>query len=129
MYTPNFDYKFSMARAETELCGLCLCMQGFKLIVGFLVLLCPVALLGIRCLRALALLSLRPRNTMALPFLKFSFTSLSDYLGSYQMGQSEGGRKRENPKKKHLAHRQAELGLSHVASAGLEPTWRYLCFI
>ena len=32
------------------------------------------------------------------------------------------GRKRENPEKNHLAHPQAELGLSHVARAGLEPT-------
>ena len=35
MYTPNFDYKFSMAWAGTELCGLCLGIPGFKLIVGF----------------------------------------------------------------------------------------------
>ena len=65
MHTPNFDYKISMARAETELCGLCLGIPGFILIVGFLMLQCPVALLGIRCLRAFALLSLRPRNNMA----------------------------------------------------------------
>ena len=38
------------------------------------------------------------------------------------MGQSVGGRKWENPEKKHLAHPQAELGLSHVARAGPEPT-------
>ena len=44
-----------------------------------------------------------------------------DYFSSYETGQSEGGRKRENPEKKHLAHPQAELGLSHVARAGLEP--------
>ena len=59
MHTPNFDFKFSMARAGTELCGLCLGILGFKLIVGFLMLQCPVALLGIRCLHAFALLSLR----------------------------------------------------------------------
>ena len=69
MHTPNFDYKFSMARAGTELCGLCLGIPGFKLIVEFLILQCPVALLGIMCLRTFALLSLRPRNTMALPVL------------------------------------------------------------
>ena len=52
-----------------QLCGLCLGIPGFKLIVGFLMLQSPVALLGIRRLRAFALLSLRPRNTMALPVL------------------------------------------------------------
>ena len=36
--------------------------------------------------------------------------------------KSVGERKRENPEKNHLAHPQAELGLSHVASARLEPT-------
>ena len=40
-----------------------------------------------------------------------------DYFSSYQTG-----RKRENPEKNHLAHPQAKLGLSHEASAGLEPT-------
>ena len=69
MHAPNFDYKFSMARAGTELCGLCLGIPRFKLIAGFLMLQCPVALLGIRCLLAFALLSLRPRNTMVLPVL------------------------------------------------------------
>ena len=44
-----------------------------------------------------------------------------DYFSSYETGQSVGGQKGENPEKKHLAHPQAELGLSHVASAGLEP--------
>ena len=43
-----------------------------------------------------------------------------DYFSSYDTGQSVGGRKWENPEKNHLAHPQAELGLSHVASAGLE---------
>ena len=32
------------------------------------------------------------------------------------------GRKWENPEKNHLAYLQAELGLSHVARSGLEPT-------
>ena len=32
-----------------------------------------------------------------------------DYFSSYEMGQSVGGRKRENPEKNHLAHPQAEL--------------------
>ena len=38
-----------------------------------------------------------------------------DYFSSYETGQSVGGQKRENPReKKHLAHPQAELGLSHM---------------
>ena len=38
-----------------------------------------------------------------------------DYFSSYETGQSVGGgRKRENPEKKHLAHPQAELGLFHM---------------
>ena len=69
MHTPNFDYEFRMARAGTELCGLCLCILGFNLIVGFLMLQCPVALLGIRRLHVFARLSLVPRNTMAKPVL------------------------------------------------------------
>ena len=45
-----------------------------------------------------------------------------DYFSSYETSQSVGLRRRENPEMNHLAHPQAELGLSHVASAGLEPT-------
>ena len=45
-----------------------------------------------------------------------------DYFSSYEKGQSVGGRKREYPEKKHLAHPQAERLVSHVTSAGLEPT-------
>ena len=67
MHTPNSNYKFSMARSGTELCGLCLGIPGFNLIAGFLLLQCPMALLGMSCLRAFVLLSLRPSNTMALP--------------------------------------------------------------
>ena len=37
-----------------------------------------------------------------------------DYFSSFETGQSVGGRKRENPEKNHLAHPQAELGLSHI---------------
>ena len=50
-------------------------------------------------------------------FFLFSFTPLSrlfDYFSSYETGQSVGGQKRENPEKNHLAHPQAELGLSHM---------------
>ena len=116
MHTPKFAYKFSIARAGTELCGLCMGIPGFKLIVGFHVLKCIVALLGIRCLRAFALLSLRPRSTNDVTFFFFSsvLPPFQDYFSSYETGQSVGGRKRENPEKKHLAHPQAELGLSNM---------------
>ena len=55
----------------------------------------------------------------ALFFLKdFFFNSVlrpfQDYFSSYETGQSVGGRKREDPEKNHLAHPQAELGLSHM---------------
>ena len=54
--------------------------------------------------------------------MTFFFNSVlrpfQDYFSSYETGQSVGGRKRENPEKKHLAHPQTEL----VTSAGLEPT-------
>ena len=40
-----------------------------------------------------------------------------DYFSSYETGQSVGGRKREIPEKKHLAHPQAEVGLSHMLPA------------
>ena len=49
-------------------------------------------------------------NSVSCPF--------QDYFSSYETGQSVGVRKRENSEKKHLAHPQAELGLSHVARAG-----------
>ena len=41
-----------------------------------------------------------------------------DYFSSRETGQSVGGRKRENPEKNHLAHPQAELGLSHMWPEG-----------
>ena len=51
-------------------------------------------------------------------FFCFFFNSVlrpfQDYFSSYETGQSVGGRKRENPEKNHLAHPQAELGLSHM---------------
>ena len=37
-----------------------------------------------------------------------------EYFSSYETDQSVGGRKREDPEKNHLAHPQAELGLSHM---------------
>ena len=51
-------------------------------------------------------------------FFFFFFNSVlrpfQDYFSSYETGQSVGGRKREDPEKNHLTHRQAELGLSHM---------------
>ena len=51
-------------------------------------------------------------------FFFFLFNSVlrpfQDYFSLYETGQSIGGRKRENPEKNHLAHPQAELGLSHM---------------
>ena len=51
-------------------------------------------------------------------FFVFFFNSVlrpfQDYFSSYETGQSVGGRKREDPEKNHLAHPQAELGLSHM---------------
>ena len=44
------------------------------------------------------------------------FCPFQDYFSSYETGQSVGGRKRDNPEKHHLAHPQAELGLSHMWS-------------
>ena len=40
-----------------------------------------------------------------------------DYFSSYETRQSVGGRKREILEKKHLAHPQAEVGLSHMFPA------------
>ena len=37
-----------------------------------------------------------------------------DYISSYETDQSVGRRKRKNSLKNHLAHPQAELGLSHM---------------
>ena len=47
-------------------------------------------------------------------FLNSVLRPFQDYFSSYETGQSVGGRKRENPEKNHLAHLQAELGLSHM---------------
>ena len=44
-----------------------------------------------------------------------------DYFSSCETGQSIGGRKREDPKKNHLAHPQAELGLS--ANSYMKLVW------
>ena len=51
----------------------------------------------------------------------FFFNSVLDYFSSFETGQS-GEAKTGEPEKKHNAHPQSELGLSHMLSAGLEPT-------
>ena len=58
--------------------------------------------------------------------MHFFFTSVlrpfQDYFSSYEMVQSVGGGKRDNPQKNHLTHPQAELGLSHMwPMRGLNP--------
>ena len=55
-------------------------------------------------------------------FLNSVLRPFQDYFSSYEMSQSVGGAKPGEAEKNHLAHPQAELGLSHLASAGLEPT-------
>ena len=56
-------------------------------------------------------------------FLNSVLRPFQDYFCIYETGQSgEVGRKRENPEKNHLAHPQAELGLSHMWPVrGLNP--------
>ena len=52
-----------------------------------------------------------------------SFAPFQDYFSSYETGQSVGGRKWENPEKKPPDTPASRTCLvSHVASAGLEPT-------
>ena len=47
-------------------------------------------------------------------FFRSVLRPFQDYFSSYETGQSVGVRKRENPEKNHLAHLQAEHGLSHM---------------
>ena len=54
-------------------------------------------------------------------FLNSVLRPFQDYFSSYETGQSVGGRNRENPEKNHLAHPQAELGLSHVPERASNP--------
>ena len=49
-------------------------------------------------------------------FLNLVLRPFQDYFSSNETGKSVGGRKRENPEGNHLAHPQAELGLSHMWS-------------
>ena len=55
-------------------------------------------------------------------FLNSVLSPFKDYFSSYETGQSVGGLETGEPEKKHLAHPQANLGLSHVTSVRLEPT-------
>ena len=50
------------------------------------------------------------------------FTVCEDYFTPFQPSQSYGGVKTEDLREKPSDHTQAELGLSHVIQAGLEPT-------
>ena len=56
------------------------------------------------------------------PFLNSVLRPFQDYFSKYETGQSVGGRKPENHKKKHLALTSRTWLVSHVASVGLEPT-------
>ena len=49
---------------------------------------------------------------------------LQDYFSSYETGQSVDGVKTREPRKNHLAHPEAELGLSHMRPkwGSIEPT-------
>ena len=47
-------------------------------------------------------------------FFNSVLSPFQDYFSSFETGQSVGGQKQENPEKNHLAHPQAELGLSHM---------------
>ena len=60
-------------------------------------------------------------------FIQF-YVPFKIYFSSYETGQSVGGRKRENLEKNHLAHPQAELGLSHMWPVrGLNPHQTQRC--
>ena len=58
-----------------------------------------------------SILTMRYKRPLTYHFFIFSFTSFQDYFSSHETDQSFGGRKRENPEKKHLAHPQAKLCL------------------
>ena len=55
------------------------------------------------------------------------FTAHKDYFTHFEPSQSFGGAKTGDPREKTPDHTQAELGLSHMTRARLEPTavrWR-----
>ena len=63
-----------------------------------------------------------PSDFISFFFFLIQFNVPFKIISAHEMGQSIGGRKRENPEKKHLAHPQAELGLSHMWPVrGLNP--------
>ena len=55
-------------------------------------------------------------------FFLFSLLSLSRLFHSYRYEPIGSWGETGVPRENHLTHPQAELGLSHMASAGLEPT-------
>ena len=60
---------------------------------------------------------------MSFFFFNSVLRPFQDYFSSYEMGQSVGGQKRENSEKKTPGTPASRTWLvSHVASAGLEPT-------
>ena len=67
-------------------------------------------------------------NRFFIFFLNSVLRPFQDYFSSYEMGQSVGGAKTENPEKNHLTHLQAELGLSHMRpERGLKPHQTQWC--
>ena len=73
-------------------------------------IICSVKFYDVRLLLALVVTHHEKRFF----FVYFNLHPFQDYFSSYETGQSVGGRKQENPEKYHLAHLQAELGLSHM---------------
>ena len=63
------------------------------------------------------------RTIGPLVFFNSVLCPFQDYFSSYETDQSVGGRKRENPREKPPGTSASRTWLvSHVASAGLEPT-------
>ena len=59
-------------------------------------------------------------------FFDLGFTAHQDYFAHFQLSQSQGGAKTGDPWEKPPYHPQADLGLSHMTQARLEPTaWRW----
>ena len=65
-------------------------------------------------IRTIGPLVLMCTSTVGFFFLNSVLGPFQNYFSSHEMGQSVGGRKWENPEKKHPTQPQAELGLSHM---------------
>ena len=63
-----------------------------------------------------------PKQIKSFFFSSSVLRPFQDYFSSYETGQSVGGAKTGEPREKPPDTPAAELGLSHVARAGLEPT-------